>query len=222
MRGTERVFAVVGVACMVMSGSAGAQTFNAGVKGGIAVTSVPLAGEVFDQIADETSRDSSSKVGITGGAYIAFLLAPRLTFQPEVLFVMKGVKLSETNGGTFSARIHYLDVPLLVRFRARANSQTPVYLFGGPNFGIKLGSSAKLDAPGNTVSSPGNSVSLDINPALKTLDLGFAVGGGFERGRYLFEGRVTGGITDIANTSFPHPDALRNRTFSVMVGRMLR
>lgn len=215
MRGTGRVFAVVGVACMVMSGSAGAQTFDAGVKGGIAVTSVPLAGEVFDQIADETSRDSSSKVGITGGAYIAFLLAPRLTFQPEVLFVMKGVKLSETNGGTFSARIHYLDVPLLVRFRARANSQTPVYLFGGPNFGIKLGSSAKLEAPGNTAS-------LDVNPALKTLDLGFAVGGGFERGRYLFEGRFTGGITDIANTSFPHPDALRNRTFSVMVGRTLR
>jgi Outer membrane protein beta-barrel domain len=215
MRGTGRVLAGVGVACMVMSGSAGAQTFDAGVKGGIAVASVPLAGEVFDQIADETSRDSSSKVGVTGGAYIGFPLAPQLSFQPEVLFVMKGVKLSETNGGTFSARMYYLDVPLLVRFRARVNSQTPVYVFGGPNFGIKLGSSAKLEAPGNTVNE-------DINPALKTLDLGLVVGGGFERGRYLFEGRFTGGITDIANTSFPHPDALRNRTFSVMVGRKLR
>ena len=221
MRRTGRVMALVGVACMGMSGSAGAQMFNAGIKGGTAVTSVPLAGEVFDQVADETSRDSSSKVGITGGAYIGFPLANRLSFQPEVLFVMKGVKLSETAGGTFSARMHYLDVPLLVRFLAPINSRTPVYLFGGPNFGIKLGSSATLQSS-TTLQAPGKSVVENINPALKTLDLGFAVGAGFERGRYLFEGRFTGGITDIANTSFPHPDALRNRTFSVMVGRSLR
>ena len=215
MRGKGRVLALVGVACMVMSGSAGAQTFDRGVKAGIAVTSVPLAGEVFDQVAGQTSRDSSSKVGVTGGAYIGFPLASRLSFQPEVLFVMKGVKLSETSGGTFSARMHYLDVPLLVRFRAPVNSQTPVYLFGGPNFGIKLGSSATLEATGNKVDE-------NINPALKTLDLGFAVGGGIERGRYMLEGRFTGGITDIAAASFPHPDALRNRTFSVMVGLKLR
>ena len=218
---TGRVLALVGVACMGMSGSAGAQMFNAGIKGGTAVTSVPLAGEVFDQVADETSRDSSSKVGVTGGAYIAFPLANRLSFQPEVLFVMKGVKLTETAGGTFSARMHYLDVPLLVRFRTPINSRMPVFLFGGPNFGIKLGSSATLRTSG-TLQAPGNSVAENINPALKTLDLGFAVGGGIERGKYLYEGRFTGGITDIAAASFPHVNALRNRTFSVMVGRMFR
>ena len=215
MRRARRVWFLAAVVCMAMSGLADAQTFDGGVKAGIAVTSVPLAGEVFDQVVGQASRDSSSKVGITGGAYIAFPLAARLSFQPEVLFVMKGVKLSETGGGTFSARIHYLDVPLLIRFRAPVNSRMPVYLFGGPNFGIKLGSSAKLEAPGNTVDE-------DVNPALKTLDLGYAVGGGIERGRCLFEARFTGGFTDIAAESFPHPDALRNRTFAVTVGLKLR
>jgi hypothetical protein len=198
----------------VFAGSAGAQTFEAGVKGGIAVTSIPLAGEVFDQVAGQTSRDSSSKVGLTAGAYIGFPFAKNLLFQPEALFVMKGVKLSETTGGTFSARTYYIDVPLLVKLRMRASSRTPIYVLGGPNFGSKLGSSAKLDTPGKTLS-------LDINPALKTLDLGLAFGAGIERGRYLYEARFTAGLTDIAAASYPHPDALHNRTFSVMFGRQL-
>jgi hypothetical protein len=201
--------------CMATCGSAGAQAFGAGIKGGIAVTSVPLAGEVFDQVVGQTSRDSSSKVGVTAGAYITFPLVDRFSFQPEALFVMKGVKLSETAGGTFSARLHYLDVPLLVRFRTPINPQTPAYLFAGPNFGIKLGSSAALETPAQT-----SDVSIDS--ALKTLDLGFAFGGGVERGRYLYEARLTLGGTDIGAASFPHPDALRNRAFSVMIGLKLR
>ena len=202
------------VLCMALSGSAGAQTFNGGVKGGVAVASVPLAGEVFDQIVGHTSRDSSSKVGVTGGGYVTFALVNRLSFQPEVLFVMKGVKLNETAGGTLSVRLHYLDVPLLMRFRP-TNSPRPAYLFGGPSFGIKLGSSATLETPART-----SDVNIDL--ALKTLDLGFAFGGGVERGRYLFEARFTLGGTDIGAASFPHPDALRNRALSMMVGLKLR
>jgi hypothetical protein len=200
---------------MGIAESAGAQNFNGGVKAGIAVTGVPLAGEVFDQVVGQTSRDSSSKVGLTGGGYITFPLVNRFSFQPEALFVMKGVKLSETAGGTFSARLHYLDVPLLVRFRPTASSERPAYVFAGPNFGIKLGSSAKLETAAQTAD-------IDIDAALKTLDLGFVFGGGIERKRYLVEARFTVGATDIGAASFPHPDALRNRTFSVMAGFKLR
>jgi Outer membrane protein beta-barrel domain len=215
MRRARRVWFLGVAVCMVMSGSAGAQTFNAGVKAGIAVTSIPLAGEVFDQVVRQTSRDSSSKVGLTGGGYIAFPLFNRLSFQPEALFVMKGVKLSETAGGSFSARLYYIDVPLLVRFLATKSSEKPAYLFAGPNFGIKLGSSAKLETATQTAD-------IDINPALKTLDLGIAFGGGVERGRFLVEARLTMGTTDIGAASYPHPDALRNRAFSVMGGLKLR
>jgi hypothetical protein len=215
MRRARRVWVLGMCVCIATSGSAAAQTFGAGIKGGLAVTSVPLAGEVFDQIAGQTSRDSSSKMGLTGGAYISFPLANRLSFQPEALFVMKGVELSETAGGTFSARIHYLDVPLLVRYRTPLTSRNPTYVVAGPNFGIKLGSSAKLDVPGQTVDK-------NIGLAVKTLDLGLAFGIGIERRRYMFEARYTVGLTDIAAASFPHPDALHNRTFSLMVGYKLK
>jgi hypothetical protein len=169
---------------------------------------------VFDQIVHQPSRDSSSKMGLTGGGYVTFPLANRFSFQPEALFAMKGVKLNETAGGTFSARLYYLDVPLLVRFRP-TSSERPAYLFAGPNFGIKMGNSAKLETTAQTAD-------IDIDAALKTLDLGFAFGGGIERRRYLIEARLTVGATDIAAASFPHPDALRNRTFSVMAGFKLR
>ena len=215
MRRSRCVWFLGVIVCMGISGSAGAQTFNGGVKAGIDVTGIPLAGEVFDQVAQQTSRDSSSKVGLTGGGYVTFPLVNRFSFQPEALFAMKGVKLNETAGGTFSARLYYLDVPLLVRFRPTASSERPAYLFAGPNFGIKMGRSAKLETTAQTAD-------INIDAALKTLDLGFAFGGGIERRRYLVEARFTVGATDIAAASFPHPDALRNRTFSVMAGFKLR
>ena len=215
MRRARGLRSLIGAVFIAVASPAGAQTFDLGVKGGVAVTSVPLAGEVFDQVVDQDSRDSSSKLGVNFGGYIGFPLANRLSFQPEALFVMKGVKLNETSGGSFSARLYYLDVPLLVRFRASPNSQRPVYLFGGPTFGIKLGSSATLESPSQTLD-------VNINPALKTLDIGLTFGSGIEHRRFLFEARFTAGITDIAAASYPHPDPLRNRTILMMVGVKLR
>lgn len=216
MRRARRAWVLIGALCLGIPGAAAAQTLDAGVKGGMAVTSVPLAGEVFDQVVGQSSIESSSKIGLTAGGYVRFPISDRFSFQPEGLFVMKGVKLNEAaGGGILSVRFYYLDVPMLVRFRMAANSRTPAYLLAGPSFGIKLGSSATLEAPGQTID-------VNADPAVKTLDVGMAFGGGIERGRYLFEGRFTAGVTDIGAPSFPHPDSLRNRTFSVLVGVKLR
>jgi len=210
------VFVTTCVLCMFIGlpTMAGAQMFETGVKGGIAITSVPLAGEVFDQVVHQSSRDSSSKVGLTGGTYVRFPLSDRFAFQPEALYVMKGVKLNETAGGEFSVRLHYLDVPLLLRYRVSSSTERAGYIFGGANFGIKLGSSSKLEAPAQ-------SADVNVNPALKTLDLGYAFGGGIERRKYLVEARFTLGASDIGAASFPHPDALRNRALSIMAGMKL-
>jgi hypothetical protein len=214
------VWVAIGVLCASVP-AARAQTFEAGVKVGLAVTGLPHAGEVVDQIVGAPSGESSSKVGITGGGYVRFPLTDRIGFQPEALFVMRGVELNETAaaGGTVSVRFNYLDIPLLVRYRATDSASTDPKLVGyfvaGPTFGIRMSSSAKIDAPGNTKD-------LDIDPGLKSLDLGLAFGGGVECGRYLLEGRFTAGLTDVASTTYVHADSLRNRTFSVLVGMKLR
>ena len=212
----RRAWVLIGALCLGFPGAAVAQNFEAGVKGGFVVTSVPLAGEVFDQVVGQPSIESSSKLGLTGGGYVRFPISNRFSFQPEGLFVMKGVKLTmAAGGGDLSVRLYYLDVPMLVRYRMAINSSTPAFLMAGPSFGIKLGSSTTLEAPGQTID-------IDANPALKTLDVGLAFGGGIERGRYQFEVRFTPGVTDIGLPNYPHLDSLRNRTFSVLIGVKLR
>mgnify|MGYP001266353853 CR=1 FL=1 len=197
-----------------------AQTFEAGLKAGIVSTGLPHAGEVFDQVQGSASNESSSRIGVSGGGYVRFPITDRIGFQPEVLFAMKGVQTYQaSSGGTFSARINYLDVPLLIRYRLTSTDNTDPpyigYVHAGPAFGIKMSSSAKFDGPGNTKD-------LDIDSALKSLDLGLAVGGGIEFKRYLIEGRFTAGLTDVATTTFAHPDSLKNRTVSVLFGMKLR
>ena len=218
MRKARRVLILlmfIGAAIVVQPRAASAQAFESGVKVGFVVTGLPNAGQVVDQVVGAPSEESTSRIGLTGGGYIRFPINNRLGFQPEVLFAMKGVQLSEKDaGGTVNIRINYLDVPLLVRYRIPINSRYDGFLVVGPNFGIKISSSAKLDAPGGTVDE-------DIDPALKSLDLGLAFGGGITFRRYLVEGRFTAGLTDVASTLKPHADSLRNRTFSVLVGMKL-
>jgi hypothetical protein len=45
-----------------------------------------------------------------------------------------------------------------------------------------------------------------------------AFGAGVTRARYIYELRFTAGVMDIASTSVPHDDSLRNRTFLVLFG----
>jgi hypothetical protein len=202
--------------CLGRPATIEAQTFEAGVKGVLAISSAPLAGEVLDQVVGQPSIESSSKLGVTGGAYLRFPLSNLLSFQPEALFVMKGLKLTQAaGGGTMSVRLHYLDVPLLLHFRVRPTQRMPGYVLGGANFGMKLGGSATLKAPSGASD-------INIGSALKTLDLGVTFGGGIERGRYFIEGRYTLGATDIGSPTLPHPDAMRNRVFSVLFGKKLK
>jgi hypothetical protein len=220
MQRAKRVCVWLGALSVGLPAVVGAQTFEAGVKVGVAITGVPHAGEVFDQVAGLPSNESSSRLGLTGGGYVRFPITDRFGFQPEALFVMKGVELYQAaTGGTLSARVNYLDIPLLMRFRVSSTASTDPtmvgYVLAGPSFGIKVSDSAKLDAPGNTKD-------LNVDSALKSLDLGLAFGGGVEFKNYLVEGRFTAGLTDVASTTYTHPDSLRNRTFSVLFGIKIR
>jgi len=218
MRSARHVLSLlifVGAAVLAQPAAAGAQTFEFGVQVGLAVTSMPHAGQVFDQVVGLQSSESSSRLGLAGGAYIRFPITPTLGFEPGALYVMRGVELTERSGkGTVDVRIHYLDVPLLVRWRIPLGSDYTSNVFAGPSFGIKLGSSGKLEGPGGSIEA-------NVDPAIKSLDVGLAFGLGIVRQQYLFEGRFTAGLTDVASTSFPHDDSLRNKTFLLLVGMKL-
>jgi hypothetical protein len=206
----------VGSAVLIQSTTASAQThFDFGAQLGLAITSLPHAGEVFDQVVGLDSSESTSRLGLAGGAYIGFPITSALTFEPGALFVMKGVELTERNNkGTVKVRINYLDVPLLVRWRIPLGTDFASNVFTGPSFGVKLSSSAKLDGPNGSLDA-------NVDPALKSLDVGWAFGLGIVRERFLFEGRFTAGLTDVATTTYPHNDSLKNKTFLLLAGMKL-
>jgi hypothetical protein len=206
----------VGAAVLAQPAAAGAQTMiDFGVQVGLAVTSLPHAGQVFDQIVHLDSSESSSRFGLAGGGYIRFPITPDLGFEPGALFVMKGVQLTEKNGkGTVNVRINYLDVPLLIRWRIPLGSDYTSNVFVGPSFGVKLSSSGKLEGPNGSLEA-------DVDPAIKSLDVGLTFGIGIVRQRYLFDARFTAGLTDVASTAFPHDDSLRNKTFLLLAGMKL-
>ena len=224
MQQARRVLMLMGALSMGLPAISGAQTFAAGVKAGLAVTGMPNAGEVVNQVVNSAAgtttfatAESTSRVGLSFGGYVRFPITERVGFEPEALFTMKGVKLDQAGGGggTVSVRINYLDVPLLVRYETSPNNGRRLYAMAGPSFGIKLSQSGQLDGSGSTLD-------LDLDSGLKSLDLGLAFGGGVEYERYLIEGRFVAGVTDVASTTYDHADSLRNRTFLVLFGFKIR
>jgi hypothetical protein len=216
---SAKAFIVLTAGWLLLAPSAaGAQnlTITSGAKAGIAFTALPKAGEVLDPIIGTASVDTSSKTGLVAGGFVQFAFSERLSFQPELLFVMKGVKLDEVaNGGTVTAKVNYLEFPLLARYGAAVGNGLNAYALVGPTFAIKAGTSAHVDAPNKTVD-------VDIDSAVRSFEAGLAFGGGLERGRYLLEARFTLGLSDVANDTVPHVDALRNRTIGIMAGIRFR
>jgi hypothetical protein len=187
-----------------------AQTITTGLKVGIDFSSLPNAGAVIDPIGKQPSTETSSKVGALFGGFVTVPFWNRLAVQPELQFVMKGTKLNEAGGGTLSATIRYLEFPVLLRYTVPVGEHTG-YVLVGPTFGVKAGSSAQLDGPSATAD-------LDIDAAIRTFDGGLAFAGGLEYRRYFLELRYTQGLNDIAASTFPHTESVKNRNVAIAVG----
>jgi hypothetical protein len=214
MRTVKRT-ALVCAACLMAAASAAAQNVTAGVKGGFVLNSIPNAGQVIDQITEIESVDVTAKFGLTGGGYVQFAFNDEFSLQPEMQFVMKGVNLDlEDNLGSATAKVNYLEFPIFVRFNRTLNDTVRGFVMGGPAFAAKVGTGGTLDGVRGTLD-------FDIDPAIASRDVGLAFAGGLEWQKVLVEARYVLGLTDIATDIYDHDDALRNRSFSIMVGLRL-
>ncbi len=188
-----------------------AQTITPGVRAGIDFSSLPNAGEIIDPIVRQPSTETSSKTGFLFGGFVTMPLVNRLAFEPELQFVMKGVKLNEASGGgTVTASVRYIEFPILVRYTVPVNDYTG-YLLAGPTFGVKAGTSAHIDGPNQTAD-------VDIDSAIRTFDGGLAIAGGVEFHRYFVELRYTHGLNDVASDTIPHTDPVKNRVVAITAG----
>ena len=218
MRRAKRT-ALVCAACLTVAASAAAQNVTAGVKAGFVLNSIPNAGQVIDQISGFDSVDVSAKTGLVGGGFVQFAFNDRVSLQPEMLFVMKGVNLDlRDNVGTASAKVNYLEFPIFMRFNRPLNDELRGFVMAGPAFGVKVGTGGTLNGAQGAVTG---SRDFDIDPAIESKDFGLAFAGGLEWEKFLIEARYVLGLTDIATDIYDHDDNLPNRSFSIMVGLRL-
>jgi hypothetical protein len=202
---------------LVGAASVDAQTLTPGVRLGIDFSSLPNAGQVIDQVVNQNSTETSSKVGLVIGGFVTMPVWGAISFQPELQFAMKGVKLTEAGGaGTVTTALRYIEFPLLARYALPIDEgDWKPYVLLGPTFAIKAGTSAELDAPSQTRD-------VNVDPAIRSFDGGLAFAGGAEFERYFVEIRYTLGLSDIAADTFPHGTSVKNRVFTVSGGIRFR
>jgi hypothetical protein len=139
------------------------------------------------------------------GGFLTAGLAPLIAIQPEVLFSMQGSKLHVGPFGISTdatAKLDYVQVPVLLRIGNSGKDTASVYGLVGPTFGLLM--RAHQDG-------------VDIKDQLKNTDVGVAVGVGVSLSRLFAEGRYTHGLTDLNKVEKPS-GANRNRVISIFVG----
>lgn len=178
-------------------------TVGGGVKAGVNFSTVS------GSIGDDVSK--SMRTGAAVGGFLSFDLSDSLSFEPEVLYSMEGVKVEFTDGGeTFSstAKVDVIQIPLLLRWAMPSSGRAAGYLVVGPSVGIIA--SAKQEDPFGGEDE-------DFKDDLKSTTVGVVVGAGVNISQFLVEARYTAGLTDV-NKDNESDDKNRLQVFSVLVG----
>jgi hypothetical protein len=151
------------------------------------------------------STDNTYRTGLAAGAFFERPLGPRLTLQPEVLFIQKGSKF-DSSLVEASFRIDYLEVPVLVRYNLTANPGA-FFVYGGPAIAFKLKARSFADFGGSTVSE-------DVSDDVENVEWSLVAGGGKEFSRFFVEGRYVHGMKNIDKLG---SDA-KTRTIAALLG----
>jgi hypothetical protein len=160
--------------------------------------------------ADDPLATLKSRVGFTGGIFLAFNFGRVVTIQSEVLYTMKGatyVALDDTYTDKLSA--DYIEIPLLLKLRIPTPVVQP-FVFAGPSVGFKL--KEKLE-------SDGEEIPLD-EAILKNNDYGAIFGAGLNLGRsFMIDVRYSLGLQKVINTfeGELEPD-FKNGVWSATIG----
>ena len=197
-----------------------------GVFGGMASSSISAGDGGLLDIADATFR-RERRIGALAGAFLTIPLNARLSLQPELQFVQKGVQYSGRLGdgllaprATSALNLGYLEAPLLLRADFGAVNTTRPFVVLGPALAYNVSCGVAFSALG-----VGGSVDCDVSDelvidpiGLRTVDVGGVVGGGVAfllGGReYTLGARYTVGLRDVAEIA----SGSRNGSAAVLLG----
>ena len=169
-----------------------------GLKAGLSVSNLKVTSDGF-------GFDFSSRIGFHGGLYYHFFLGEHFAIQPELLYSLKGAKLS-VMGFEANTNLDYIDIPLLARYQVT----DLINLHAGPQVGLLIAANSVVDGEKE-----------DIKEELTTLDFGLAFGGGVDLPMGLnFTVRYVLGLSNIA-ADVEDDSTLKNNVFQFSIGYKL-
>jgi hypothetical protein len=149
------------------------------------------AGATLSSFSGGDVSDAKYKVGFNGGLTATFGLNDKFSFQPELLYSMKGVKGEESEtstmgGDTYFASekvnitLHYIDLPLL--FKLKSNQ---IFFEAGPQLGFLIGQKTTDEGTltytsGGTTTTQNFSESSTSTDGLRKVDIGYVLGVGYQ------------------------------------------
>ncbi|MBN1756765.1 MAG: PorT family protein [Chitinispirillaceae bacterium] len=172
------------------------------------------------------------KPGLITGVVIEFRGNSLLSFQPEILFSMKGAFESQASFGIDYTRItsfHYIEFPLLLKVNIPVDRAVP-NLYAGPAVGFRV-SVGGYNKYGDQRSEFSDQYKKILEDNTNPVDFGLAMGGGFEilagTGSVVIDFRYTLGFVKIFRLNnamriegWTGDDVAkdRNGVFSMMIG----
>lgn len=184
---------------------ANAQKVQFGIKGGLNITK--FGGDI---------DLSDYKTGLQAGAVAEIKFSDKFSLQPELLFNQQGMmyKVNFYDGGLYTRtkifeKLNYISLPIMAK----------IYVFkglsiqAGPQISLLTGAKRKIEFD----TEEGNgSIEASVNAQYEKLDLGMAMGVGYDFPFGLFfQGRYVAGISNISAM----PDSsLKNKTFNISAG----
>ena len=156
------------VAVFACFNSATAQ-INLGVKGGINLSHLWGAEE---EGGVDPYEHQVMLPGAVAGVYAEIVAAPMFAIQPEVLFSMKGTKVSDDDESVL--RANYLEIPLLLKLRIPVGPVTPsVYTGVAAGFLLGVGGYEEFNGERHDFTDEDKE---EIKDMMKSFDLGLPMG----------------------------------------------
>ncbi|MFD1470589.1 porin family protein [Hymenobacter caeli] len=185
--------------------AANAQSASFGIKAGASLTN--FTGKGTDGV------DTKNKFGFNGGFVANFGVNDVFSIQPELLYSMKGTKVTERSLGsgpdaTITSTLHYIDVPVLAHINAGG-----LFFELGPQIGFLVAAKQKSEYNGQSDTQ-------DVKSSIKTVDFGYAAGLGYQMPAGPGVGlRYNGGFTNIDKDNNSN-SALHNSAFQLYLTYM--
>jgi len=170
-----------------------------GITGGVNIAS----------LAGDDVEDLDSRTAAYFGGFLEFPVTPLLSFQPELLYTMKGATES-VEGTDVTYKLDYIEVPMLLRVNVPMQGNIMPFVVAGP--GIGFNTTAKVEADGQEE---------DIEE-IKGMDFGLIFGGGL--GFPVSDGRYTISLAvryELGLTTIDDSDEeadVKNRAVSIGAG----